>query len=197
MSLATEQLNIVLVSGISAHIADFQSVLNEEGHQLLILNHLSEELASSIILANPDLIIFDIDDPRSVLFTQISIINEKLPRPIIMFTSNDDRRTINLAINSGVAAHVVKGYDPQRIMSVVNTALARFSQTHSIQKELHDLKTQLEDRKVIEKAKGIMMKKASMDEATAYTSLRNMAMNKNMKLVEIARSVITTSELMA
>ncbi len=194
--MQNDSLDIVLIGEIRAHVPDFQQVLGKAGHRLSLLNPLSRNLAEQILDLQPDVIIFDIDIPDASMFRQIGIVNHELPRPVIMFTCNDDRVTIDKAIKAGIAAHVVKGYDPDRILSVITIAIARFRKTHAMQEELVTVKNQLEERKIIEKAKGIIMQQAGMDEKTAYSSLRSMAMNKNQKLVEIARSVITTAELM-
>jgi two-component system, response regulator / RNA-binding antiterminator len=201
MNYFKKQFRVLLLSGIPVHVPDYEDVIKKAGHLITVhdvqsIDFVQIDFVEVVKSENPDVIILDIATPEKAIFSQLKEIMVQQPCPIIMFTSNDDRDSIEKAIESGIAAYVVKGWYPKRILSVIDTAIIRFKQMYSMQMELENTRLQLEDRKLIEKAKGIVMKKTSQDEETAYKSLRKMAMDQNMKLVDLARSVITASELL-
>jgi response regulator NasT len=127
---------------------------------------------------------------------RIMLLSDNHPCPIIVFTDDADRVSIEKAIAAGISAYVVQGYAPQRIVPVIDTAIHRFNRTTAVAAVLNAMKLKLEDRKLIEQAKGIVMKKTAVDEAAAYKTLRDMAMNSNVKMSEIARSIVTAAELL-
>lgn len=196
-----KQLHVLLLSGIPVHVSDYREVIEQAGHILNVhdvnnVDFLDIDFVDVVKSEKPDVIIVDVAFADVAVFTQLKMIIEQHPCPIVMFTGNDDRESIENAIDSGIAAYVVKGWYPKRIMSVIDTAIIRFDHMYKMQKELDNTQRLIEERKLIEKAKGIVMKKSSLDEDTAYKSLRKMAMDQNMKLVDLAKSVITASELL-
>jgi response regulator NasT len=114
----------------------------------------------------------------------------------VIFSRDDSRTTIELAIEAGVASYVVDSINNQRIKPILETAIARFNHMHRLQSELQQVKTELADRKEIERAKGILMEKKQLSEADAYKLLRRTAMQQNRKLIDIARNIVSASELL-
>ena len=139
----------------------------------------------------------DVETVTLNMFDALQQITSQCPCPIVVFTHDDDRVSIGKAISAGISVYVVKGYSPKRIVPLIDTAIHRFNQAITVQKELVATRHKLEDRKIIEKAKGIVMRKSAVDEAVAYKTLRDMAMNSNMKLAEVAKTIVTASELLA
>ena len=117
-------------------------------------------------------------------------------RPIVLFTNDDDTTHVRNAIAAGVTAYVVAGLASERVRPVLEVAMARFQHEEALRRELTDARSQLSDRKVIDRAKGILMKAKNLSEEQAYVLLRNTAMNEKKKIAEIAQSVITASEIM-
>ena len=115
----------------------------------------------------------------------------------MIFTQDDDAALIKHALAAGVSAYVVGDLDPARVTPVLTVAISRFEQFQAVKRELDDARSALADRKLIEKAKGILMKQKSMEEEAAYAAMRRMAMDRNLKLVELARSLIAAAELLA
>jgi len=118
------------------------------------------------------------------------------PCPVILFTNDDSSDAIDKSVKIGVSAYIVDGFNSQRIRPIVEVAISRFNSFQSIANELHKTRQQLEDRKIIDKAKGILMKSKNLDEQQAYNAIRKMAMDKSKSMSDIARSIIDVMEIM-
>ncbi|MCW8929610.1 MAG: ANTAR domain-containing protein [Gammaproteobacteria bacterium] len=118
------------------------------------------------------------------------------PCPVIIFTNDDNSDAIEKSVKIGVNAYIVDGFNSQRIKPIIEVAINRFKNFQSITEELHKTRQQLNDRKLIDKAKGILMKSKNMDEQQAYNSIRKMAMDKSKSMSDIARSIIDVMEIM-
>ena len=196
MNRVYDKLKILLASSVVEHVSDFEQVLDGAGHTLA-----TREINGNRILLwyeqfRPDVLIVDVETVTEDMFASLQQIISRNPCPIIVFTHDDNRISIGRAISAGISAYVVKGFSPKRIVPLIDTAIHRFNQTINVQKELVATQHKLEERKMIERAKGIVMRKSAVDEAVAYKTLRDMAMNRNMKLAEVAKSIVTASELM-
>ena len=145
----------------------------------------------------PDVIIADLDNPGRDTLESMHAITRKRPRPIVMFTNDGDSRTIELAVKSGVTAYIVDGMAPDRIKPILDVAITRFQEYQLLRNELEQTRMQLSERKQIDRAKGLLMKKRGLNEEQAYQMLRKMAMDRNMKIAELARSIIAAAELLS
>ncbi len=117
------------------------------------------------------------------------------PCPVILFTNDDSSDAIDKSVKIGVNAYIVDGFNSQRIKTIIEIAISRFKRFQSIADELHKTRQQLEDRKLIDKAKGILMKSKNMDEQEAYNVIRKMAMDKSKSMADIAQSLIDVMEM--
>ena len=196
MKSVYDKLNILLLSGVPEHISDFEQVLDNAGHSLAMRELDNDRILHWYEQFKPDVFIVDVESVTEGLFLSLQQIISKYPCPIIVFTHDDDRVSIGRAIGAGISAYVVKGYSPKRIVPLIDTAIHRFKQTNAMLEELVAARHKLEDRKLIERAKGIVMRKSAVDEAVAYKTLRDMAMSRNMKLADVAKSIVTASELL-
>lgn len=158
--------------------------------------NLDANLIKAVESYHPDVIIIEVDAPSRDTLEHLSIINEYNPKPVVMFAENDDSNLIRKAIQSGVSAYVVDGISQNRIKTILEVAIARFREYQALKDELTQTKHQLADRKLIEKAKGFLMKQAGLDEDTAFKQLRKMAMDKGKPLSEIAANVVSVAELL-
>lgn len=190
------KLKILLVTDVMVHVSDYAEVLEVAGHSLVARKLDDGRLLKIFDQEKPDVLVLDIDSPDPELFGTLKVINSCSPCPVVMFSGDDNRVFIELAIKANISSYVVRGYLPKRIIPVIETAILRFNQNHAMQTELIETREKLEERKVIEKAKGIVMKKSAVDEATAYKTLRDMAMKRNMKLSDVSKSIITASEVL-
>ena len=155
-----------------------------------------DDLSKMVSRFLPDIIIVDMDSPDRDTLEQMQSIRDDRPRPIVMFTNDDDSQTIKKAVKAGVTAYIVDGLQPNRVVPIMETAIARFNEFQTIKDELDKTKNTLEERKLIERAKGIVMKQSDYDEESAYKAMQKIAMSRNMKLVELARSIIAAAELL-
>jgi response regulator NasT len=124
-------------------------------------------------------------------------------RPIVMFTNDHDSRTAREAVAAGVSAYIVAGLQPERIRPILDVAMARFEQEQALRRELadtrnelHELSSALQDRKVIDRAKALLMQRQALSEETAYAKLRKTAMDKNLKIVEVAQRMLDVADLL-
>ena len=196
MNSVYDKLNVLVVCGVPEHVSDFEQVLDNAGHNLAMREIHDDKLLLWFEQYKPDIFIIDVETVTEKIFLSLQKILRKDPCPIIVFTHDDDRVSIGRAISAGISVYVVKGYSPKRIVPLIDTAIHRFNQTRAMLDELVTTRHKLEDRKLIERAKGIVMRKSAVDEAVAYKTLRDMAMSSNMKLAEVAKSIVTASELL-
>ncbi len=155
------------------------------------------DLCAEVAAVSPDVIIIDIDSPDRDTLENMRTISRERPRPVVMFTNDNNTETIRAAVRAGVSAYVVDGLHASRVMPVMEVAIARFEKFQSMREELRQTRTTLADRKLIDRAKGILMRQLQLDEDAAYKTMRKMAMDRNLKIADLARSLIAASELMA
>lgn len=168
-----------------------QEALAEVGYRVIARIEDDESLSSEVSKHRPDVIVIDMESPGRDTLEQMRQINRDQPKPIIMFSDARDPGLIREAVRAGVSAYVVDGLSRERIMPIVEVAVERFRELQNLRKELEETKSQLADRKVIEKAKGILMKKHRLDEEAAYRLMRKTAMSRNLKLVDLANILVS------
>ena len=145
---------------------------------------------------DPDMVIVDAESQARDTLEHVVMATRDARRPIVLFTNDDDTSHVGAAIAAGVSAYVVAGLAPERIRPVLDVALARFTHEESLRRELADARTQLSERKVIDKAKGILMTRHSLSEEAAYARLRKTAMDRGMKLAEVAQRIVDVADLL-
>lgn len=189
-------MNTILVTTPTQPKALVERVLSLSEYPIIFESSSLKEVLSARIVINPELILLVIEKPDIALIQQLKIIHQQYPLPIVIFTEHDGEDAIEQVISAGVSAYVVSGLTEQRVMTVIKTAVARFEQYQLVQQEIITLKTSLADRKTVDRAKGIIMAQQKCSEQEAYGLLRSSAMNQNMRLATLAKSVIDTSELL-
>ncbi len=170
--------------------------LIQAGHQVAAVLPSALELVARIEEIKPDIILIETESPSRDTLEHLGVMNRDMPRPVIMVSQDDDQDTIRQAIRSGVAAYVVDGFDIDRLRPVVDVALAHFEEHQALKRELAETSRKLSERKVIEKAKGILMKSRGMDEEAAYGALRKLAMERSQPLAKVAGNVVDMAELL-
>lgn len=144
----------------------------------------------------PDMIIVDAESQARDTLEHVVMATRDERRPIVLFTNDDDTSQVGAAIAAGVSAYVVAGLAPERIRPVLEVAMARFQHEESLRRELADARTQLSERKTIDRAKGILMARHSLTEDQAYARLRKTAMDRGMKLAEVAQRIVDVADLL-
>ncbi len=153
-------------------------------------------LPERIAQLQPDMIIVDAESDARDVLEHIVIATRDERRPIVMFTESEDTESMEAAMAAGVSAYIVAGLQSERIKPVLQVALARFKREQKLLDELSDTKSKLAERKVIERAKGLLMERQRYSEEQAYQKLRSMAMSKNLKLSEVAQRIIDVEDLL-
>ena len=203
-------LRIVVVNTIIDHADDTDSTLQEQaergkalriglleaGYNIIASLPADLYLPERIAQLQPDMIIIDAESDARDVLEHIVIATRDERRPIVMFTEDDDTRVMELAMQAGVTAYIVAGLQAERIKPVLDVAFARFRQEQKLFAELSDTKNKLAERKLVERAKGVLMARHKMSEDEAYQKLRSMAMNKNLKLSEIAQRLLDVEDLL-
>ncbi|MEL6278255.1 MAG: ANTAR domain-containing protein [Pseudomonadota bacterium] len=145
---------------------------------------------------NPDIVLIDLENPSRDVMEQVAHASGAMERPVAMFVDRSDEGMIRSAIEAGVSAYVVDGLRKERIKPVLEAAIARFHSIARLRAELDATKAALAERKILDRAKGILMKAKGLSEEEAYGALRRAAMDQNRKISEIAQSIVTAAELL-
>jgi response regulator NasT len=153
-------------------------------------------LARRIAEINPDVIVIDLENPNRDMLESFFQISRAVQRPIAMFVDRSDEASIEAAVEAGVSAYIVDGLKQERVRPILKMAISRFNAFARLSRELEETRGELENRKVIDRAKGLLMRSRGLSEEAAYELLRKTAMNQNRKIVEIAQSLITAASLL-
>jgi response regulator NasT len=153
-------------------------------------------LLKTIERLEPAVILIDTDSPSRDVLEHLVMVSRHTPRPVVMFASDGTPETIRAATRAGVSAYVVDGLDEKRIKAIVDVAVARFDELQDLRGQLAQANSKLAERKLIERAKGLLMKSRGLDEEAAYAALRKAAMDRSLKVAEIAQRVVDASDLL-
>lgn len=153
-------------------------------------------LARKIAAHAPDIVLIDIDNPTRDAMEELTLASGPLERPVAMFVSGAAQGLAQAAIEAGVSAYVVDGLSPRRIKPVMDTAIVRFAMVRQMRSELAETRRALEERKVIDRAKGLLMKAKGIDESAAYALLRKTAMDQGRRVADVAEALVTASGLL-
>src|SRR6266581_2571474 len=188
-------LNIVIVDDSPVRAAILQEGLREAGYVNVVRIEGTTKLLARIYAIDPDVILIDLENPSRDVLEQMFQVSRIVKRPVAMFVDQADSASIQASVDAGVSAYIVNGLKKERIKSILDLCISRFNAFSRLQSELEQTRSALEERKVIDRAKGILMKAKSLTEETAYAMLRKTAMNENRKIAEVAQSVVTAAEL--
>jgi response regulator NasT len=187
---------IVIVDESPIRAAILEEGLREAGFTGVV--HISEmhNLLARIYALDPDVILIDLENPSRDVLEQMFQVSRAVRRPIAMFVDQSDAASIQASVDAGVSAYIVDGLKKERIKPILDLCVSRFNAFAKLQDELERTKSALEDRKIIDRAKGILMKLKGLNEDEAYVLLRSTAMREKKKIGEIAQSIVTASELL-
>ena len=192
----TEKLRVLLVDDRPDRARDLARDLEQAG--CLVVAHLAGpvDLHTTLQRVRPDVVVVDMDSPSRDTLEDMHRIHREQPRPIVMFVDESDIESMRTAVRAGVAAYVVKGATPERIRPLLELACARFEAFQTLRSELERAQSSLAERKVIEKAKGILMETRGHTEEEAFKSMRKLAMDQGKRIVDVARAVLSAAELL-
>jgi len=186
----------MLIDQNRGRVAILEQALIDNGYEVVARSSVEDNLIQRISETKPDVIIVDMESPDRDTLESMRCISRDQPKPIVMFTERSDQFSITEAVKAGISAYVVDGMNPGRLNAIMEVAMARFREYQALRDELEETKSQLEDRKLIDKAKGILMKLKGMSEDDAYRMIQKISMDRNIKIGEAARNVIMVADLL-
>lgn len=189
-------LRVLLVDKDPARAEMLAAALAEQGCEIVARLRLEDDLAEPVRALHPDVIVIDLDSPRRDMLESMRAIHRDQPKPIVMFVDDDDPGMIEQAIRAGVSAYIIDGLETKRVRPILDVAVARFREQQALRDELEKTKSVLSERKLIERAKGILMETRKLAEDEAYRALRKLAMDQNKRLVDVAQDLIAYAKLL-
>jgi two-component system, response regulator / RNA-binding antiterminator len=170
--------------------------LLESGYNIVAVLPADTFLTERLAQLQPDMIIVDAESEARDSLEHVVVATRDARRPIVLFTNDNDTTHVKDAVAAGVSAYVVAGLAPERIRPILDVAMARFEHEQGLRRELADARGQLQDRKVIDRAKSLLMQRQNLPEAEAYARLRKAAMDKGLKLGELAQRMLDAADLL-
>jgi len=189
-------LNVLVIDENSFRASIIEVGLREAGYNNVTIIDDMNGLARRITDTNPDVIVIDLENPNRDMLESIFQISRAVKRPIAMFVDKSDEASIEAAVEAGVSAYIVDGLKQERVRPILKMAISRFNAFSRLNRELEETRSELENRKLVDRAKGLLMRSRGLSEDEAYALLRRTAMNQNRKIVEIAQSLITAASLL-
>jgi response regulator NasT len=193
--MSEPSLRILLVDQNADRAAILEEGLRDAGCRDITIVREVHSLMRRIIEIDPDVIFIDLENPSRDVLEQMFQVSRSVRRPIAIFVDKAETESIHRAMQSGVGAYVVDGLRRDRVKTVLDTAVGHFNTFNELRQELERANQALEDRKLIERAKGILMKERGITESYAYGLMRTAAMNENRRIIEVARGVVSAAGL--
>jgi response regulator NasT len=187
---------IVIIDESPVRAAILEDGLREAGYNRITLIAEMTELARRIYALDPDVILIDLENPSRDVLEQMFQVSRAVRRPIAMFVDQSDSAMIQASVDAGVSAYIVDGLKKERVRPILDMTISRFNAFSTLERELGEAKSALAERKIIDRAKGILMRQKKLSEEEAYGMLRSAAMNHGRKLADVAQSVVTAAELL-
>ena len=189
-------MEIILVADCLESTQPFLKAASRSNYRIVKLVESNDDASRYVASLCPDVLIFISDEVDRSLLRQMRAVTEKRPMPMLVFTADAQGESIYAAVKAGATAYVVDCNDPERLAPLIGVARARFEQQQQLKDELKQTKNALQERKSVERAKGIIMKTKCLSEDQAYNAIRKLAMNHNKRIGEIAEQIISAAEVL-
>lgn len=196
IGIAAKMLRILLINDTPKKVGRLRAALIEAGFEVIDESGLIIDLPARVEAVRPDVILIDSDSPGRDVMEQVCLVSRDQPRPIVMFTDEQNPDVMRQAIQSGVSAYIVEGIQSQRLKPILDVAMLRFESDQALRAQLNARDQQMAERKRIELAKGMLMQMKSCNEEEAYTLMRRQAMSRQQKLIQVAEQIIAMSDLL-
>ncbi len=189
-------LRVLLVNDTNKQVGSLRTALVQAGCDVV------EEVSSALMIPKrvaelkADVVMIDTESPSRDVLEQICVMTQDAPRPIVMVSEDTQPAAIKAAIKAGVSAYVVEDIDAGRLSAVLEVAQARFEQDQALMSQIRQAESKLNERKVVERAKGLLMQLRSMSESEAYHAMRKMAMDRNIRIIDVAQKLLAMNELL-
>ncbi len=195
MATRKPRLKVLLVDDSPERTAILKSALEKARYDVAAVLESSFALMRAVEDNQPDIIIIDTESPSRDVLEHVVMVTRDQPRPIVMFSSDGGSESIRDAVRAGVSAYVVDGLEAARVQGIVEVAVARFDEYQKLVTELAEANLKLSERKLVDRAKGILMKSRGFTEDEAYHALRKLAMTRKKRMGDAAKMVIDMEDL--
>lgn len=195
-AMTESSLTVAVIDPSQARAAILEEGLRAAGIGRIVVLPDTADLQERVSALKPDVVVIHLESPSRDILEQMCGVSRQAGRPVAMFVDRSDTTMMEAAVDAGISAYVVDGLRPERIKSIIDIAILRFNAFARLQRELSEARGELADRKLIERAKGILMNLKGLSEDEAYRQLRRKAMNEKRKIADIARAIVTTADLL-
>jgi len=195
-SMPADPLRILIIDENTIRASILEEGFREAGYEDVIRISEMQNLLRKIVHADPSVIFIDLENPNRDVLEQMFQVSRTVRRPVAMFVDRSDTAATEAAIDAGVSAYIINGLRKERVKPILDMTISRFNSFNRLREELDRAKQALEDRKIIDKAKGILMKSRNLSEEDAYALMRKAAMNESRRLADVAQSVVTAAKLL-
>ena len=194
--MSDDALRILVIDENAVRAAILEEGLREAGYRDVIVLRSTANLLRRIVEADPDVILIDLENPNRDVLEHMFQVSQSVQRPIGMFVDQSDAGTIERAVEAGVSTYIVDGLKKERVKPILDMTLSRFNAFNRLRRELEDTRRALEDRRAIDKAKALLMKRRGLSEPEAYKRLRRTAMDEKRTIAEVARALAMAASLL-
>ncbi len=189
-------LRVLLIDDGAHRVALIRDELTRQGHEVVGVIDSALVIHECVTRLAPDVVIVDSESPSRDTLEHIATLAGRSPRPVVVFAEDDSDAPLQQAMRAGVSAYVVAGLQPHRLASVLKVAIARFEQERGLREQLGQAEAELSSRRVVERAKAILMQQGGLDEDAAHRQLRKLAMDRGERLVPLAEKIIEAHRLL-
>jgi response regulator NasT len=189
-------LRVLLIDDGAHRVSLIRDELARQGHLVLGVIDSALLIHDCVLRLQPDVVIVDSESPSRDTLEHLAVVSTSSPRPVVVFSEDAAQEPMQQALKAGVSAYVIAGLQPQRLTPVLQVAIARFEQDRALRGQLESAQAQLSERKLIERAKGLLMDEIGLTEEQAYAHLRRLAMDRGQRLVQVAQKVVDACDLL-
>lgn len=189
-------LRVLLIDDGAHRIHVIRDELTRQGHLVVGVVDQALLIHDCVLRLRPDVVIVDAESPGRDTLENLATVSSSSPRPVVVFSEDASAEPMQAALKAGVSAYVIAGLHPQRLMPVLQVAIARFEQDRALRGQLDEAQTQLSERKLIERAKGVLMDDVGLSEEQAYKHLRKLAMDRGQRMGQVAERIVAARDLL-
>ncbi len=196
MTMTADSLSVLVIDENQIRTSVIKAGLLDAGYSDVTVIHDIQGVARKIDELSPDVIVIDLENPNRDMLEAMFSLSRSIKRPIAMFVDHSDQWSIEAAVDAGVSAYIVDGLRQERVKPIMDMAISRFRAYSKMETDLAKVQNELAEQKSISRAKAILIKSKGIDEEQAYTLLRKTAMNRSIKIHEVAESIIMAASLL-
>ena len=189
-------LRVLLIDDGAHRVSLIHDELSRLGHLVVGVLDSALLIHDCVLRLQPDVVIVDSESPTRDTLEHLATVSATSPRPVVVFSEDASAAPMQQALKSGVSAYVIAGLQPQRLLPVLQVAIARFEQDRELRGQLELAQSALSERKLVERAKGVLMEEIGLSETQAYAHLRKLAMDRGQRLAQVAERVVLARELL-